>query len=166
MSTLVVVVGIPLYRLIINKCSRYIKKVQMLTKMWMGLYLSLVQVVFYIIVVINHDSKYWLEHSSVACIMSNAQYYRYSPALACLKIRFETIDNSCETTDNPVDNTHLWFIIPQLLNGLSSLLVSMTMFEFICAQAPRTTQGLLIGLWYATFSIRYLLVGLVDAFLF
>ena len=65
---------------------------------------------------------------------------------------------------NPVDNIYLWFIIPQLLNGLSSLLVSMTVFEFICAQAPRTTQGLLIGLWYATFSIRYL-VGLVDALL-
>ena len=41
MSTLVVVVGIPLYRLIINKCSRYIKKVRMLTKMWIGLYLAL-----------------------------------------------------------------------------------------------------------------------------
>ena len=166
MSTLVVVVGIPLYRLIINKFSRYIKKVQMLTKMWMGLYLSLVQVVFYIIVVINHDSKYWLQHSSVPCVLNNYKFDRYSPALACLKIRFGTIDNSCETTDNPVDNTYLWFIIPQLLNGLSSLLVSMTMFEFICAQAPRTTQGLLIGLWYATFSIRYLLVGLVDAFVF
>ena len=54
------------------------------------------------------------------------------------------------------------FIIPQLLNGLSSLLVSMTVFEFICAQAPRTTQGLFIGLWYATFSIRYLVVGILD----
>ena len=51
---------------------------------------------------------------------------------------------------------------PQLLNGLSSLLVSMTVFEFVCAQAPRTTQGLLIGLWYATFSIRYLVVGILD----
>ena len=50
----------------------------------------------------------------------------------------------------------------QLLNGLSSLLVSMTVFEFICAQAPRTTQGLLIGLWYATFSIRYFAVGILD----
>ena len=78
----------------------------------------------------------------------------------CLWIRHKNI-----TTDNPVDNTYLWFIIPQLLNGLSSLLVSMTVFEFICAQAPRTTQGLLIGLWYATFSIRYLLVGLVDTLL-
>ena len=165
MSTLVVVVGIPLYRLIINKCSRYIKKVRMLTKMWMGLYLSLVQVVLYIIVVINHDSKYWLEHSSVACVLNNVQNYRYSAEAVCFKIRLgTTFNNSCETTDNPVDNTYLWFIIPQLLNGLSSLLVSMTVFEFICAQAPRTTQGLLIGLWYATFSIRYLLVGLVDTF--
>ena len=72
-STIVVVVGIPLYRLIINKCSRYIKKVRMLTKMWMGLYLSLVQVVFNIIVVINHDSKYWLQHSSVDCTLNNDQ---------------------------------------------------------------------------------------------
>ena len=72
MSTLVVVVGIPL---IINKCSRYIKKVRMLTKMWMGLYLSLVQVVFYIIVVINNDSKYWLQHSSVACIIRVARQF-------------------------------------------------------------------------------------------
>ena len=49
-----------------------------------------------------------------------------------------------------------------MVYGLSSLLVSMTVFEFICAQAPRTTQGLLIGLWYATFSIRYLAVGILD----
>ena len=166
MSTLVVVVGIPLYRLIINKCSHYIKKVRMLTKMWMGLYLTLVQVVFYIIVVINHDSKYWLQHSSVDCVLNTDFYYRYSTGILCLKIQFKTFNNSCITTDNPVDNTYLWLIIPQLLNGLSSLLVSMTAFEFICAQAPRTTQGLLIGLWYATFSIRYLLVGLVDALLF
>ena len=161
-STLVVVVGIPLYRLIINKCSRYIKKVRMLTKMWIGLYLSLVQVVLYIIVVINHDSKYWSEHSSTAYLLNNdfKPLDHYSPGHMCLTIRLENI-----TTDNPVDNTYLWFIIPQLLNGLSSLLVSMTVFEFICAQAPRTTQGLLIGLWYATFSIRYLLVDLVDTLL-
>ena len=166
MSTLVVVVGIPLYRLI-NKCSRYTKKVRMLTKMWMGLYLSLVQVVFYIIVVINHDSNYWLQHSSVPCVLNNRHSFRYNAGILCFKIRFEnTFNTTCETTDNPVDNTYLWFIIPQLFNGLSSLLVSMTVFEFICAQAPRTTQGLLIGLWYATFSVRYLLVDLVDVSLF
>ena len=41
----------------------------------------------------------------------------------------------------------------------------MTVFEFISAQAPRTTQGLLIGLWYATFSIRYLVVDILDNFI-
>ena len=162
-STLVVVVGIPLYRLIINKCSHYIKKVRMLTKMWIGLYLSLVQVVLYIILVINHDSKYWSEHSSEAHILNNHPLTLFSPGVLCLNVQFRVLNIS--TTDNPVDNTYLWLIIPQLLNGLSSLLVSMTVFEFICAQAPRTTQGLLIGLWYATFSIRYLLVGFVDTFL-
>ena len=68
----------------------------------------------------------------------------------------------CQQYNDPVDNTYLWFIIPQLLNGFSSLLVSMTVFEFISAQAPRTTQGLLIGLWYATFSIRYLVVDILN----
>ena len=163
-SNLVVVVGIPLYRLIINKCSRYIKKVRMLTKMWIGLYLSLVQVVLYTIVVINHDSKYWSEHSSIEYILKTQPYYHYSPGILCLNIQFRVLNISTLMV-NPVDNTYLWFIIPQLLNGLSSLLVSMAVFEFICAQAPRTTQGLLIGLWYATFSIRYLLVGLVDTLL-
>ena len=167
-SNLVVVVGIPLYRLMINKCSRYIKKVRMLTKMWIGLYLSLVQVVLYIIVVINHDRQYWSEHSWTGCIINNSSLYRYNPDHLCYIIRYGfTFNGSCQSIkDNPVDNTEIWFIIPQLLNGLSSLLVSMTVFEFICAQAPRTTQGLLIGLWYATFSIRYLLVELVDSLLF
>ena len=166
-STLVVVVSIPLYRLIINKCSRYIKKIRMLTKMWIGLYLSLVQVVLYIIVVINHDSKYWSEHSFVSCVLKKIDpSFRYRTEVACFDIHFGySFNMTCESMDNPVDNTYLWFIIPQLLNGLSSLLVSMTAFEFICAQAPRTTQGLLIGLWYATFSIRYLLVRVVDALL-
>ena len=107
MSSLFVVVGIPLYRLIINECSRYIKKVRMLTKMWMGLYLSLIQFVIYIIVVINHDSKYWLQNSSVACVFESFPQYCYSPIDVCLKLRFGYFVKSCERTDNPVDNTYL-----------------------------------------------------------
>ena len=38
----------------------------------------------------------------------------------------------------------------------------MTALEFICAQSPRTLQGLLIGLWYAMFSINYLIMSNVD----
>ena len=65
MSTLVSVVGIPLYRLVIVKVIPRLKNVRMLTKMWMGLYLSLLQVVLYIIVVVNHDTTYWQQHHSV-----------------------------------------------------------------------------------------------------
>ena len=163
LSTLVAVVGIPLYRLVIVKVIPRLKNVRMLTKMWIGLYLSLLQVVLYIIVVVNHDTTYWQQHHSAfpsAAVHTSTK--------KCLIIRIGCDYNQsfqnwhCQLHNDPVDNTYLWFIIPQLLNGLSSLLVSMTVFEFICAQAPRTTQGLLIGLWYATFSIRYLAVGILD----
>ena len=159
MSTLVTVVGIPLYRLVIMKLVPRIKNVQMLTKMWIGLYLSLLQVVLYIIVVVNHDTRYWLQRQIPVLLPS------HGPTSICYCIRTGYNSKHCNQSVNnnePVDNTYLWFIIPQLLNGLSSLLVSMTVFEFICAQAPRTMQGLFIGLWYATFSIRYLVGGVLD----
>ena len=95
----------------------------MLTKMWIGLYISLVQVVLYIIVVINHDSKYWSQYQ----LDANGTYNTadFNPGIVCLHIRYTYKNNSLEMIYDPVDNTYLWFIIPQLLNGLSSLLVSM-----------------------------------------
>ena len=154
MTALVTVVGIPLYRLVIMKIIPKVTSVRMFTKMWIGLYLSLIQVVLYIIVVVNHDTSHWPEQYE-------NQSYKYLPGRICIREQlYYRI-----TSTLPVNNIYFWFIIPQLLNGLSSLLVSMTVFEFICAQAPRTTQGLLIGLWYATFSIRYITVGLLDNFI-
>ena len=162
MSTLVLVVGIPLYRLVIVKVFPRLKNVLMLTEMWIGLYISLLQVVLYIIVVVNHDTTYWQQHHSV--VPNGTQYPPSRQCyIICTGCEFLFGSNSldCQQYNDPVDNTYLWFIIPQLLNGLSSLLVSMTVFE-ISAQAPRTTQGLLIGLWYATFSVRYLVVGILQ----
>ena len=163
LSTLVSVVGIPLYRLVIMKVFPRVKYIRMLTKMWIGLYLSLLQVVLYIIVVVNHDTTYWQHHHSAIPNVT-----QYLPSTQCYIIRtgcyfaFDLSGLDGHQYNDPVDNIYLWLVIPQLLNGLSSLLVSMTVFEFISAQAPRTTQGLLIGLWYATFSIRYLVVGILD----
>ena len=151
LTALVTVVGIPLYRLVIIKVIPKVKTIRMLTRMWVGLYLSLLQVVLYIIVVVNYDTSHWPQHHS-------DHTEKYLPTGECLINHL----GHRHSISLPVDNTYLWFIIPQLLNGLSSLLVSMTVFEFICAQAPRTTQGLFIGLWYATFSIRYLVVGILD----
>ena len=151
---LVTVVGIPLYRLVIIKIVPKFKTIRMLTKMWVGLYLSLLQIVLYIIVVVNHDTSHWPQHHT-----NITDRHQYLPSQECLR---NLLGYCLTSTHLPVDNTYLWLIIPQLLNGVSSLLVSMTVFEFICAQAPRTTQGLFIGLWYATFSIKYLVVGILD----
>ena len=66
------------------------------------------------------------------------------------------------TSDFSFDSTFMWLIFPQVFNGLGQLLVNMTVLEFLCAQAPRSLQGLLIGLWYAMFSIRYLVMRSLD----
>ena len=138
-----------------------LSRVLLLTRMRIGVYLSLLQVVLYIIVVVNHDTVNWKQYSTLYL----HKIYKTSLNRVCLIVRAGYVSNISDwlPVDSKIDNTYLWFIIPQLLNGLSSLLVSMTVFEFICAQAPRTTQGLLIGLWYATFSIRYLVVGVLDS---
>ena len=134
----------------------------MLTRMWIGVFLSLLQVVLYIVIVLGYFS--YSPRQNLTILLNYT--HQTSHTHACFQVQLDNlICSSCPYTDVPNDNTYIWFIVPQLLNGLSSLLVSMTVFEFICAQAPRTTQGLLIGLWYATFSIRYLVVAILDSYI-
>ena len=161
LPALVMVVSIPLYRLVIIKLIPKVETIQMLTKMWVGLYLSLVQVVLYIIVVVNNND-YTQEPHHTHILGPNVSSHD-----TCFNIRTSHLLDPPEDylLKEPIDNTYLWFIVPQLLNGLSSLLVSMTVFEFICAQAPNFTQGLLIGLWYATFSIRLLIIDAMNFFI-
>ena len=59
-------------------------------------------------------------------------------------------------------NLFYLLIIPQIIEGLTSLLVFMTVLEFICAQAPHTMKGLLIGVWYAMMSIHYVAVSIAN----
>ena len=104
LSTLVSVVGIPLYRLVIMKVFPRVKNVRMLTKMWIGLYLSLLQVVLYIIEVVNHDTTYWQQHHTA---IPNGQSL---PVRECFLIRI-CHSTYCHQYDVPVDNTYLWFIM-------------------------------------------------------
>ena len=70
----------------------------------------------------------------------------------------------CQQYFDPVDNTYLWFVIPQLLNGLSSLLVSMTvsLSSFLCPGSSHYPGAARLVCRYATFSIRFLVVGILD----
>ena len=76
LPALVRVVGIPLYRLVIIKVIPKVKTVRMLTKMWVGLYLSLLQVAICIIVVVivNYDTTNWIHHSHAASDMQQCSY--------------------------------------------------------------------------------------------
>ena len=84
---------------------------------------------------------------------------------SCLIQKFHFNKNgTCSTTYHPpphcegeaVNMLFLWILIPQLVRSVAYLLVFTTALEFICAQAPLRMKGLLIGIWYATFSLQYL----------
>ena len=87
-------------------------------------------------------------------------------SIRCFYAVSNIIKNSfCEhfCSDPPVSDVTLYFLIfPLLLYGISYLLVFMTVLEFICAQSPNVLKGLLIGIWYSTSSVKYMMIGVLD----
>ena len=74
-------------------------------------------------------------------------------------------NGSCEyfCSNPPVDSLTitLSFIIPTV-QGISYILVFLSMLEFICAQSPNAMKGLMIGMWYFMLSIKYFCVNPLD----
>ena len=95
-------------------------------------------------------------------------FHTHSLALSCLVGLAEfSFNGSCVKLHyciNNFENSKFYYlvIIPQILHGLSLILVFLTMLEFICAQAPHKMKGLLIGVWYSTKSIKFLTVNVLD----
>ena len=87
--------------------------------------------------------------------------------LKCFVAQIKT-DNgtSCSyfcPTDAPINSLILnfSFIVP-LIQGLSFVLVFLTMIEFICAQSPNAMKGILIGVWYFMLLFKFFLVNNLD----
>ena len=56
-----------------------------------------------------------------------------------------------------------WILIPKLLSGLSLLLFLTSSIEFICAQAPFSMKGLVLGLTLAFYGLSNLIqVGILS----
>ena len=97
------------------------------------------------------------------------QYYSKSPIVkACTYATFvnSPLNTTCVQycTDPPISsNLYIVYLamIPLLLQGISYMIVYLTMLEFICAQSPNETKGLLIGIGYSLISIKYL-INIVD----
>ena len=153
-----VILGIPVFQYIKKHFSRFIPN--MLTRLWIGLFISMVNETLqsiFIIMIKDHDFK---------CPEIHTEGFIETLNTICLNAVSNIIkNNSCEhfCSDAPVSDATLYIIIfPLLLYGISNLLVFMTVLEFICAQSPNTLKGLLIGIWYSTSSVKYMVIGVLD----
>ena len=157
-----VILGVPVFQCIKKHFAQFIPN--MLTRLWIGLFISMVNETLqsiFIIMIKDQDFKCpeiynegFKERLSNKCFMT------------VLNI---TKNSSCEhfCFDPPVNDTTFYFLIfPLLLYGISYLLVFMTVLEFICAQSPNALKGLLIGIWYSTFSVKYMIDILETHLLF
>ena len=167
LTIFVILIGIPLYQLFVKKYfARQIPN--LLTRMKFGLFICLVREMLYPFSFVLAGTTEKLS----SCDLSTLYKFNgdnSSVILMCIVTQAKVITNgTCDLVcpPNEVNDTlFLLFVIPQILHGLSYLLVFMTVLEFICAQAPHTMKGLLIGIWYSTLSIKFLVVNSIDEYM-
>ena len=156
---IVILIGIPLYQLINKYCSqKYLPN--MLKRMKLGLFCCLLKVVMEVSLQATQEA-----YMAQRC-------YNELPLIQCLLVFTEVKQNSTcvgiHQLHHCSDGTSFFlklFIIPQILQGLSHLLVFLTALEFISAQAPLRLKGLLISFWYASLSVRNLLVQAPEIYM-
>ena len=157
LTTIVIITSIPLYQLINARYhQRYIPNI--FKGMWLRLLCCLLKVIFEIALQLI-QTQYATQQCS-----------KYCPLFQCYSLITEAkVDNfyNCANINcRPGNSVFLiLLIVPQVLQGLSFLLVFLSAIEFICAQAPLRLKGLLIGLWYASLSVHYLLVEVPDIYI-
>ena len=155
-------IGIPLLEAL-NKCKIW-QSVSLLKKIWIGLFICLVnealQSLYSII----------LQENEFHCPQTELFNYDASQVpvvLECLAANINLIsDNtSCHhfCSSPPVSDTVINLsVIIMILYGLSYVLVFTTVLEFICAQSPNETKGLLVGVWYSMLSIKFAVMDTID----
>ena len=154
-TALIVTIGVPFYRLLVRVCRKYLPN--MLKQMGIGLFCCFVKTVTEIIIhsMLAGESR---QCSHVDDINIDSCYF--------LKSQFLSTNGTCSNISqltnhkffcHETNNTLILLLIPNILQGLSVLLIFMTTLEFICAQAPLRLKGLLIGIWYASLGGGYVL---------
>ena len=147
--SLTVLVAIPLYQCII-KLSTHVRMPSMLTRMKVGSVLVILTQILYTVIVLSQPDKQTL----VPC-----EQIGDNPTTNCIRLQMNITYTHWRCYPHVpypnTDNNYILFIVPQFLTGLCQALVFMTVLEFICAQAPFTTQGMLIGIWYGSLALKY-----------
>ena len=127
---------IPVHMLIIRPCfNRYTYRISILNKMGAGLILVVMSLG--LMTAVDISLHIFIERVNVSS--------------------YECCYSTLNESGSPPNYIPSFIILSQCLNGLSLILVFLSALEFILAQAPRSMQGLLIGLWYAYQSVYVLL---------
>ena len=155
LTTIIILISIPLYQLINARYrQRYIPNI--FKRMGLGLFCCLLKV--FVEIALQATQEYY----------ATKQCRNIYPLFIC----YHSISHVQFHVQNEIDHCTpgnsiflILLVVPQILQGLSFLLVFMSAIEFICAQAPLRLKGLLIGLWYASLSVHYLLVEVPDIYI-
>ena len=158
LTTIVIFTCVPFYQLINARYrQRYIPNI--FKRMGLGLLCCLLKVIIETSLQVTQNAYAKEQCNNYKC-----------PFIDCYKsISLANDNGSCVSLNKgciPGNSIFLiLLVVPQILQGLSFLLVFMSAIEFICAQAPLRLKGLLIGLWYASLSVHYLLVEVPDIYI-
>ena len=167
LSYLVTVIAIPVHS-IVTRC-RKIREVLMLRKIFIGLACGFLALCSQMIIGAVVLSQYKYNVPKSIALIYNYSYNLHISQLTqyCFAVRMNlsnAYNNDMNITSNNI-NVYWWVAVPQILNGIANLFVSMVILQFICAQASRNVQGILIGGWYATYFVRFVLVAVLDVFI-
>ena len=153
-SSVSIVVIVPLLHFVIlPRFNRFIPN--LLHRMGLCLAVILIQEVVQIVIAILGMQEYnYCQQEFYHNVYSSARgcYFKNSPFLmndSCTP----ALSNS-EVFYGTGDVFFLWLLLPIALRSFTYHFAFMTMIEFVCAQAPLKMKGLLIGLWYATTSLK------------
>ena len=166
LSILITFLGIPIFHALkMSTIGKYIPN--MIKRMWFGTFLLFLQEIISLIIsshirYINTDilkciARYNIYQSpTVICYFSVSQYANNT--------EWNTTDcvNVCPSSLYTMDNTLMWLLVPQILYGFGYMLVFVSILELICAQVPFRMKGFMIGIWYAMFSIKYILTNIIE----
>ena len=148
---------IPIFEILkIYKCFQVLS---LLSRIWIGLFICLINEALQCLYSIILQSK------SFHC--PEVEVVHFSLMLKCLisNMNIATPNNTCQhfCSSPPVNDTVIYLsVIIMILHGLAYVLVFSTVVEFICAQSPNETKGLLIGLWYSMLSIKSFFINIID----
>ena len=169
LTNIITLVGIPVFHVLVKSSfGKYVPN--MIKRMWFGMLLLFLQELV-LLIIANQISyincEYYLD------IFAPPKKLHQSPTSICYFTIIQYINNTewnttdcvsiCPSSLYTVDSTLMWLLVPQIIHGFGYMLVFVSVLELICAQAPFRLKGFMIGIWYAMFSLKNLLINIIDS---